>query len=345
MSEAKQERLRRLSNSNGVIGALAIDQRRSLRRLIAGAAGVSFDQIPDSDLIAFKTAVAEVLSPHATAILLDTEYGFTAAKKRDSSCGLLLAYEMDGYENPRPYRMPALMPEVSVQRLMEAGADGVKLLLHFSPDDPAEANTQKFAVVERIGNECAAVGLPFFLEPLLYEPSQPLVQSSLSPERSQEHAFAFARRKPPLVVDLMREFSRERYRVDILKVEFPVVAALIEGSATFTGRAAYTVDEALAWYRRADKAAGKPYIYLSAGVSSAEFLESLRLATVANSRFSGVLCGRANWQEGAPAFARGGISAFTEWLQTQGVANMQAVNKAIARATPWHTFAPAGEVK
>jgi len=59
MSEAKQERLRRLSNSNGVIGALAIDQRRSLRRLIAGAAGVSLDQIPDSDLIAFKTAVAE----------------------------------------------------------------------------------------------------------------------------------------------------------------------------------------------------------------------------------------------------------------------------------------------
>lgn len=344
MSEAKQERLRRLSNSNGVIGALAIDQRRSLRRLIAGAAGVSLDQIPDSDLIAFKTAVADVLSPHATAILLDTEYGFSAAKQRHPSCGLLLAYEMDGYENPRPHRMPALMPELSVQRLMEAGADGVKLLLHFSPDDPAEANTQKFAIVERIGSECAAVGLPFLLEPLLYDPSQPLVQSSLSPEQRQEHAFAFARRKPQLVVDLMREFSGERY-VDILKVEFPVVAAFVEGSPTFAGRAAYTVDEALAWYRRADQSAARPYIYLSAGVSSAEFLESLRLATVANSRFSGVLCGRANWQEGAVAFARSGVSAFTEWLQTRGLANMKAVNEAIARATPWHSFVPAGEVK
>ena len=343
ISEQKHERLRRLSGSNGVIGALAMDQRKSLRRLIATAARVSLDQIPDSDLTAFKTAVAEVLSPHATAILLDTEYGLGAAAQRHPSCGLLLAYESDGYENPRPHRMPALMPDLSVQRLMESGADGVKLLLHFSPDDPHGANTRKFAMVERIGSECAAVGLPFFLEPLLYEPSQPLVQTGLSPEQRHEQAFAFARRKPQQVVDLMREFSRERYGVDILKVEFPVVAAFVEGSATFGGRAAHSMDEALQWYRRADEAAGKPYIYLSAGVSSAEFLESLRLANAAGAHFSGVLCGRAHWQEGAAVFAGGGLAAFNTWLQRQGVANVKAVNSALAHAIPWHSFVPAGQ--
>ena len=343
ISETKQERLRRLSGSNGVIGALAMDQRKSLRRLIATAAGVSLDQIPDSDLVAFKTAVSEVLSPYATAILLDTEYGLGAAGRRHPSCGLLLAYESDGYENPRPHRMPELMPDLSVQRLMESGADGVKLLLHFSQDDPHGANTRKFAIVERIGSECGAVGLPFFLEPLLYEPSQPLVQTGLSPQQRQEEAFAFARRKPQLVVDLMSEFSRERYGVDILKVEFPVVAAFVEGSATFGGRAAYSMDEALQWYRRADEAASKPYIYLSAGVSSAEFLESLRLANAAGAHFSGVLCGRAHWQQGAAVFAGGGVAAFTAWLQTQGVANMKAVNSALAHAIPWHSFVPAGQ--
>lgn len=344
MSQEKQDRLRRLSGSNGVIDALAIDQRKSLRRLIAAAARVSLDQIPDSDLTAFKTAVAEVLSAHATAILLDTEYGLPATARRHPSCGLLLAYESDGYENPRPHRMPALMPELSVQRLMESGADGVKLLLHFSFDDPEGANKQKFAIVERIGSECAAAGLPFFLEPLLYDPSLPLIQTGLSPEQREEQAFAFAQRKPRLVVDLMREFSRKRYRVDILKVEFPVVTAFVEGSSTFTGRAAYSMSEALGWYRRADEAAGKPYIYLSAGVSSAEFLESLRLATAAGAHFSGILCGRAHWQKGAAVFAAGGPAAFIAWLQRQGVANMKAVNAAVAHATPWHSFVPAGQV-
>lgn len=341
LSKAKRQRLRRLSGSNGVIGALAMDQRKSLRRLIAAAAGVSLEQIPDSHLAEFKIAVAAVLSPHASAILLDTEYGLRAAAQRDSSCGLLLAYEMDGYENPRPHRMPALMPDLSAQRLMESGADGVKLLLHFSPDDPAGANTQKFAAVERIGAECEAVGLPFFLEPLLYDPSQPLVQSGLSPRERQEQAFAFAQRKPQLVVDLMQEFSRERYRVDILKVEFPVVATFVEESATFSGRAAYSMEEALQWYRLADQAAGKPYIYLSAGVSSAEFIESLRLATAAEAHFCGVLCGRAHWQEGAGAFAAGGVPGLVAWLETKGIENMQAVNRAIVRATPWDHFAPA----
>lgn len=306
LSAGKRVRLQKLSSHSGIIGALAIDQRKSLRHLIAEAAKLPLDQVSDAQLTAFKEAIAEVLSPHATAILFDTEYGMSAAAKREPSCGLLLAYEKDGYENPRPNRMLALMPELSVERLAELGADGVKILLHFSPEDPTSANEEKFATIERIGSECAALELPFFLEPVLYDPSHPLVQSGISEMERREQVFDFARRKPQLVVDMMGEFSRDRYRVNILKVEFPVVAAFVEGSSTFSGRAAYSMEEALTWYRRADLAAGRPYIYLSAGVSHAEFLESLRLAAAAGTRFSGVLCGRATWQGGIGAFASGG---------------------------------------
>jgi tagatose 1,6-diphosphate aldolase len=319
-----------------VIGALAIDQRKSLRRLIGEAAGVAFESITDQQLVAFKEAISEVLSAESTAILFDTEYGMPAAEKRSAGCGLLLAYELDGYENPRPNRMLALMPDLSVQRLADMGADGIKILLHFSPADPAKANDEKFAMIERIGAECEAVGLPFFLEPLLYDPSHPLVQAGLSPERKREQAFAFAQQKPQMVVDMMREFSLDRYRVDILKVEFPVVAAFVEGSATFCGRAAYSSEEALQWYRAADEAAGRPYIYLSAGVSSAEFLASLRYAVEAHTRFSGVLCGRATWQDGVPAFARDGKEGLVRWLEAEGLANLRALNQVIASATPWH---------
>ena len=103
---------------------------------------------------------------------------------------------------------------------------------------------------------------------------------------------------------MITEFSKDIYKVDVLKVEFPVVAAYVEGSKTYCGEKAYGMEEALEWFRVADAAARRPYIFLSAGVSSPEFLESLRLALEAKTRFSGVLCGRANWQEGVRAYAK-----------------------------------------
>jgi tagatose 1,6-diphosphate aldolase len=330
--------MERLAGPEGIIGALAIDQRKSLRRLIAAGINMPFESITDDQLVPFKQAISEVLSPEATAILFDTEYGLPGAQSRAADCGLLLAYELDGYENPRPHRMLALMPDLSVERLADLGADGVKILLHYSPDDPSAANQEKFAMIERIGAECDAVGLPFFLEPLLYDPAQPLLQSGLTAQEKADQAFALAKRKPQFVIDMMREFSRDRYRVDVLKVEFPVVAAFVEGSGTFCGRAAYSRQEALAWYRAADQAARRPYIYLSAGVSSGEFLESLRFAVEAKTRFSGVLCGRATWQDGAPVFARQGKQAFVEWLKVEGLANIRALNQIIQTATPWNKF-------
>jgi tagatose 1,6-diphosphate aldolase len=334
-SEAKQQRLRRLSGANGVIGALAIDQRRSLRRLIAQARGAKVETVGDDQLVAFKESISEVLSRHASAILFDTEYGLPGAEKRDQQCGLLLAYELDGYENPRPNRMLALMPELSVKRLAELGADGVKILLHFSPQDPTSANQEKFALIERIGAECETHGLPFFLEPVLYDPTHPVVQADLAPERKAEQEFQWAARKPSLVIEMMREFSRDRYLVDILKVEFPVVAQFVEGSATFCGHAAYSVEQALEWYRQADAASGVPYIYLSAGVTTPEFQESLRIGLEARTAFSGVLCGRATWQQGVSAFAARGREGLRAWLEQYGVANIEALNRLIGSATPW----------
>ncbi|MDX2152965.1 MAG: tagatose 1,6-diphosphate aldolase [Bryobacteraceae bacterium] len=326
---SKRERLEKLSTPGGIIAALAIDQRKSLRRMIADAAGVKTEEVSDGQVAEFKGGVTRVLTKHASAVLLDPEYGLDAARRRAPGCGLLLAYESDGYENPRPHKMLALMPRESVRRLKDRGADGIKILLTYTPHDDPSANDEKQALVERIGNECAAQGLPFFLEPVGYDPG------GLDPK-----SFEYAQGKAGIVLRSMEEFSKPEYGVDVLKVEFPVNAAFVEGTAVYTGRRVWTREEAVAVFREADRLAGRvPYIYLSAGVSALQFRESLGLATEAGARFSGVLCGRATWQEGVPVYARQGVEAFERWLENDGVRTIQQVNECLRTATAWHARA------
>lgn len=322
-SPAKRRRLESLSTPAGVIAALAMDQRKSLRKMIAAAARCDMAAVTDGQLAEFKTAVSEELSRHASAILLDPEYGLDAASRRAPECGFIMTYEADGFENPRPHRMLALLPTMSVRRIRDTGAAAIKILLSWAPDN-GEANDEKCALIERIGAECEALDMPFFLEPVVYDPA------GMDP-RSPD----FARVKPQLVVRTMEEFSRPRYAVDVLKVEFPATAVYVQGSAVCSGESVHTREEALDWYRKADAAAACPYIYLSAGVAAAEFNVSLELAAEAGARFSGVLCGRANWQGGAAEYARGGVDALRLWLRDDGVRNILAVNERLRAATPW----------
>lgn len=316
ISEAKAARLRRLATRDGVIAAMAIDQRKSLRMMIAAAAGVATEAITDAQLLEFKSAVVRVLTPHASAVLIDSEFGLGAFSERAPSCGLLSTYEMDGYENPRPHRMLALMPELSVRRMRDMGSDGVKILLSYTPYDDAEWNDHKLAMIERIGAECAALDMPFFLEPVGYDVDGLDVKG-----------LEYAKRKPEIVLRTMEELSKDVYQVDILKVEFPVNSA-------YLGEA-YSRDEALEWYRRVDAAARRPYIYLSAGVSAPQFREQLNLASAAGARYSGVLCGRATWQDGVPVYAKQGRKALEDWLTVEGARNINAVNECLRSATPW----------
>src|SRR5436305_1228130 len=205
LSEGKIKRMKALSNDRGVIAAAAMDQRGSLQKSLAVARGVDVKEISPDMMSEFKVVVSKVLTPHASAILLDPEFGLEAGKARARNAGLLLAYELSGYDNTRPGRLPDLLPHVSVKRLVDWGADAVKIL-----------------------------------------------------------------------------------------------------------------------------------IYLSAGVGNAQFTESLKMAAEAGTDYSGVLCGRATWKEGIPYYAKGGAKALEEWLQREGVKNINAVNAAIQTAVPWY---------
>jgi tagatose 1,6-diphosphate aldolase len=324
LSQGKIRHLKALSDDRGVIAAAAMDQRGSLQKSIAAAAGIPQDQVTDEMMSEFKVAVSRILTPHATAILLDTEYGIPATKVRAPNTGLLLAYEKSGYDNTQPGRLPDLLPDVSVRRIKGFGGDAVKILIYYTPYDDDKVNDIKHAFVERIGAECETEEVPFFLEFIAYDPAG-----------GDEKGPEFAKIKPEVVIRSMEEFSKPQYRVDVLKVEVPVNANYVEGSSVFKGQKAYSWKEALDLFRKAASVAAKPFIYLSAGVSNEQFNESLRMAAEAGTDFSGVLCGRATWKDGVPVYAKQGVKALEDWLSTKGVENINAVNDSLKPAKPW----------
>ena len=320
VSKAKYQKLQELSTESGVISALAIDQRGSLRKMIASGGGVEDVQRAVED---FKIAISEELTPYASSILLDPEYGLPAAARRSIAAGLLLAYEETGYDASEPGRLPDLLPEWSAYRLKEQGADAVKFLLYYDVDEDEAINERKHAFVERIGSECEAEDIPFFLEIVSYD-------ATLNDEKGAE----FAKVKPHKVLEAMKIFSHKRYHVDVLKVEVPVNMKFVEGFAE--GQVVYSRQEALKLFKEQSEVTHLPYIYLSAGVSAQLFQETLDFAKEAGAEFNGVLCGRATWKDAVPIFASEGDQACRDWLESQGKSNIEALNQVLARtATPW----------
>jgi tagatose 1,6-diphosphate aldolase len=323
ITSGKLAGMKAVADARGVIAAAAMDQRGSLQKSLAKERGSA---VGDKDLEEFKILVTEVLTQHASAILLDPEWGLPASKRRAKDSGLLLAYEKTGYDASTPGRLPDLLDLWSVRRIKEAGGDCVKILLYYAPGDQQKINDHKHAWVERIGDECRANDIPFFLEVIAYE------------DGLDEKGLDFAKKKPELVAAYMREFTKDRYGVDVLKVEVPINMKFVEGTKSFAGQVAYSREEAKNWFRKSAEATTRPFIYLSAGVSNPEFSETLELAAEAGTRFSGVLCGRATWKDGIPIYAKQGADAFRKWLESEGVKNIANVNERLKPAHPWFAF-------
>lgn len=135
---------------------LVLDQSGALKKMMEKYGAVTDDKVHE-----FKQLVTKELTPFASAILLDLEYGLLAAKARFEKTGLLLAYEKTGYDTTKAGRIPDLLADWSVQRLKEKRADACKFLLYYDVDEKRPINVRKQAFVEQIGSECEAEGVPF----------------------------------------------------------------------------------------------------------------------------------------------------------------------------------------
>lgn len=319
-TQNKTAAISQLSNEQGVISALAFDQRGALKRMMAKyqTGEPTVEQIEQ-----LKVLVAEELTQYASSILLDPEYGLPATEARNKNCGLLLAYEKTGYDVNAKGRLPDCLVEWSAKRLKEQGADAVKFLLYYDVDDEEQINIQKQAYIERIGSECVAEDIPFFLEVLSYD-------DNIADNGSVE----FAKVKPRKVNEAMKLFSEPRFNVDVLKVEVPVNMKYVEGFAD--GEVVYTKEEAAQHFRDQEAATNLPYIYLRAGVSAELFQETLKFAHEAGAKFNGVLCGRATWAGAVQVYIEQGEAVAREWLRTTGFKNIDDLNKVLTKtATSW----------
>lgn len=318
MSQLHEKHLKKILNDEGIIAALAIDQRGAMKKMI----NKYKKEATAEDIIEFKSLVSKELTPYTSSILLDPEYGLPAAKQNDPESGLLLAYEKTGYDATIPGRLPDILDEWSVRRLKEAGADACKFLLYYDIDEDSKINEQKKIFIERIGSECIAEELPFFLELVSYDANG-----------LDTNSIEYARVKPHKVNDMMKEFSDERYHVDVLKVEVPVNMNYVEGYSK--EEIVYSKEEAAKYYQQQSKSTNLPFIFLSAGVSAKLFRDTLIFAKESGSTFNGVLCGRATWSGGVEVFINEGKEAAVKWLQTIGKENVEQLNDVLSKtATP-----------
>jgi len=329
VSEGKWRRLRSLADGEGRFKMMAIDQRGSLYDAIAKVTNRSPEQVSGEELAKTKEIITRVLAPYATAVLTDPIYGYPHSfQSIPRGVGLLLAHEETGYERSGPTgkeRKTNLVEGWSVEKAQHAGADAVKLLLYYHPDASEEVRRYQQDLVQRLGEECAQACMPFLLE---------LVSYAL--EEASTNTDEFARRKPDLVIRSAREFSAAKYKVDVLKLEFP---ADLKRTREFCGGAfdgqerqpVYQLSEVREFCRQLNEGAGMPWVILSAGVNIEEFLIQVGLATEAGA--SGFLCGRAIWKDAVPLYPD--VARMEEWLRSEGVYNFLRANAYAHRAVPW----------
>ena len=84
-----------IARPSGALAMVAMDQRESLRQLFTQALATN---VPGATLVDFKLAVAEELSPHASAMLLDNEFGAVAMRRVE--CALIVAADALEYSEP-----------------------------------------------------------------------------------------------------------------------------------------------------------------------------------------------------------------------------------------------------
>jgi tagatose 1,6-diphosphate aldolase len=329
VSEGKWRRLRSLADEEGRFNMMAIDQRGSLSNAIAKVTNRSPEQVSGEELADAKEVITRVLAPYATAVLTDPIYGLPYSfRSIPGDIGLLLAHEETGYERSGPTgkeRKTNLIGGWSVEKAQHAGADAVKLLLYYHPDACEDVRCYQQDLVQRLGEECEQACMPFLLELVSYA----LDDGGTSTDD-------FAKKKPDLVVRSAREFSAPKYKVDVLKLEFP---ANLKMTREFCGGAfdgqerqtVYQLSDVREFCRQLNEGAGMPWVILSAGVGIEEFLIQVELATEAGA--SGFLCGRAIWKDAVPFYPD--FARMEEWLQSEGAYNFVRANAYAQRAAPW----------
>ncbi len=302
MSVGTLRGLQQIATADGVFTIAAMDQRGALRTLLSPTGDVAYSEMRE-----VKVDVVSALSPYSTGLLLDPEYGAAeciAEGVLAGHCGLIVSIEETGYTADGSGRIAELIPHWGVARIKRMGAQAVKLLVYYHPDEVSAARKQR-ELIQRVLDDCRRYDIPMLVEAVGY------------PRAGQDRA-AYAATKPDVVVRSAAELTRLGF--DLYKSEFPVDLAFPHDEAKLGD-----------WCKQLDGACEAPWIILSAGVDIDQFV--LQVEVACKNGASGFLAGRAIWKDSVKLRNR---PARREHLRTRAVENLRRCSElAIRYATPF----------
>lgn len=247
-----------LARPSGGLAMVAMDQRESLRTMLAEhTAG----PVPDADLVRFKLAVARTVGRHASGFLIDRTFGFeqvAGERLLPPSCGLILAADaLHHAVEGGPVEETTLDDAVDPHAARARGVVALKLLVIWRRDERRDA---RLAMSAEFVRRCADAGLLSVLEGVVRP----------GPDDDFDE----------LLVEAAAELGA--LRPSLYKAQVPRHGT---GSPVEVGRVC----------ERVTATVPVPWVVLSQGVAVAEFPACVRIACRAGA--SGFLAGRAIWSD------------------------------------------------
>ncbi len=312
--------LRRLADDQGLFSMVAIDQRPPIVQCVARARGIAPQAVAFDDIVQVKGLLAQALAPHASAMLVDPDFGLPAAAPfLQPGRGLLLTLEEHRYDDRPDGRLSRVIPNWSVAQIRRLGADAVKLLAWYRPDASEAVRQQQQDFVRSVGQACAEHDIAFIFELLVY----PFAAQPGEPANYDEDAA----KQPQLVIDSVRDFAHPSFGIDLFKLESPVPMAALPAPDRADAAREQQVYDAMG-----QACGGTPWVMLSAGGSQRSFEHAITYACRAGA--SGFLAGRAVWWDALAAYPDAGAVALA--LQAQAVPYLLGLRDLVAReAKPW----------
>jgi sulfofructosephosphate aldolase len=243
-----------LARESGTFLMVAMDQRESLRTMLAEHG----HDATDERIASFKVAVARELSPHASALLVDSEYGWfdriVSERLVAPSCGLIMAVDALDQQPGQVVEDTTLDETVDVAAAVEAGVVALKLLVIWRNDAQRARRVEMSQAFSELAHRH---GLLSVLEPVVRVPDA---------ERETS------------IVEAAAELSVTG--CDLYKCQVPLAGKGDQSEIT-------------QWAREIDAATVCPWVVLSQGVDPADFPAAVEAACKGGA--SGMLAGRAVW--------------------------------------------------
>lgn len=251
--------LKDITRPSGGFSMLAVDQREAMRLMFA-AAGVPAP-VTDGQLTDFKVNAAKILSPYASAILVDQQFCYRQVVEQNAiaeSCAMIVAADAFIPGNGIPVDSVVIDKNVDAQAVKRDGGKALKLLVLWrSDEDPA----QRLEMVHNFNQLCHANGLLSIIEPVVRPPRRGDVF-----DREQA------------IIEAAKELGDSG--ADLYKVEMPLYG---KGTQQDLLNASQKLNEQISM----------PWVILSSGVDEKLFPRAVSVAMQAGA--SGFLAGRAVW--------------------------------------------------